>query len=77
MEIRSVLIAGGGQMGSGIAQVAAQAGCEVLLYDVDEERIQEGDPVDWQSFGWKCNERPHVGGTASGGAVSNQRQRQA
>ena len=40
-EIRSVLVAGGGQMGSGIAQVAAQAGCEVLLYDVDEERIQK------------------------------------
>lgn len=41
MEIRSVLIAGGGQMGGGIAQVAAQAGCEVLLYDVDEERIRK------------------------------------
>ncbi len=40
-EIRSILIAGGGQMGSGIAQVAAQAGCEVLLYDVDEERIRK------------------------------------
>ncbi|MFC5649309.1 3-hydroxybutyryl-CoA dehydrogenase [Paenibacillus solisilvae] len=40
-EIRSILVAGSGQMGSGIAQVAAQAGCEVQLYDVEEERIQK------------------------------------
>jgi 3-hydroxybutyryl-CoA dehydrogenase len=42
MDIRNVLVAGAGQMGSGIAQVAAQAGLEVLLYDIAEEFTQRG-----------------------------------
>ncbi|BBH22234.1 3-hydroxybutyryl-CoA dehydrogenase [Paenibacillus baekrokdamisoli] len=40
MEIGSILVVGAGQMGSGIAQVSAQAECEVLLYDLTEERVQ-------------------------------------
>ncbi len=37
MEITRVFIAGAGQMGSGIAQVALQAGYNVLLYDAQED----------------------------------------
>ncbi|HLR41309.1 MAG TPA: 3-hydroxyacyl-CoA dehydrogenase NAD-binding domain-containing protein, partial [Virgibacillus sp.] len=34
MEIKKVMVIGAGQMGSGIAQVCAQAGFEVLLNDL-------------------------------------------
>ena len=40
-EIKSVGIVGAGQMGAGIAQVSAQAGYEVRLYDVSPESIDE------------------------------------
>tara|TARA_Y100001934_G_scaffold235549_1_gene286373 strand:- start:452 stop:1306 length:855 start_codon:yes stop_codon:yes gene_type:complete len=35
-------VVGAGQMGRGIAQVAAQSGCEVTLSDADLERAQSG-----------------------------------
>ncbi len=38
-DIRTVGIVGTGQMGSGIGQVAAQAGMAVLLYDVNQEIV--------------------------------------
>jgi 3-hydroxybutyryl-CoA dehydrogenase len=41
-EIKSVGVVGAGQMGAGIAQVAAQAGYQVRLYDVTPERIAAG-----------------------------------
>jgi 3-hydroxybutyryl-CoA dehydrogenase len=41
-EIRKIGVIGAGQMGSGIAQVAAVAGLDVLLNDVSEERVQSG-----------------------------------
>lgn len=41
-EIRSVAVLGAGTMGSGIAQVAAAAGYDVLLYDVTAERVDAG-----------------------------------
>ncbi len=34
MEIKKVMVIGAGQMGSGIAQVCAQAGYEVYLHDI-------------------------------------------
>ena len=37
-----VLVVGAGQMGSGIAQTAAQAGYEVDLVDVDSARVERG-----------------------------------
>jgi 3-hydroxybutyryl-CoA dehydrogenase len=37
MAVRKIFIAGAGQMGSGIAQVALQAGCRVTLYDMADE----------------------------------------
>jgi len=39
-SVSKVGVIGAGQMGSGIAQVCAQAGIEVLLKDVAEERIK-------------------------------------
>jgi 3-hydroxybutyryl-CoA dehydrogenase len=41
MEIRSLGVVGGGQMGNGIAHVAAAAGCQVVLLDVDEALLQK------------------------------------
>jgi 3-hydroxybutyryl-CoA dehydrogenase len=42
MEIKTVGIIGAGQMGSGIAHVCALAGMDVMLNDLDEERISGG-----------------------------------
>ena len=42
MDIRTVGVVGAGQMGSGIAHVAAAAGCTVLLADVEEAGPREG-----------------------------------
>ena len=42
MAIEKVQVVGAGQMGSGIAQVMAQAGLEVHLSDVQEEIIEGG-----------------------------------
>jgi len=41
-DIRTVGVIGAGQMGAGIAQVAAQAGYEVILSDIDLPRAQKG-----------------------------------
>lgn len=42
MDVKRVLIVGAGQMGSGIAQVMAQGGIEVVLRDVAEAYVQKG-----------------------------------
>ncbi|SFE08972.1 3-hydroxybutyryl-CoA dehydrogenase [Lentibacillus persicus] len=42
MAIEKVMVVGAGQMGSGIAQVCAQSGYDVLLNDVSEEALQKG-----------------------------------
>ena len=42
VQIKSVGVIGAGQMGSGIAHVAALAGYEVLLHDVSREKIDAG-----------------------------------
>src|SRR3954454_22971281 len=42
MEIRKVGVAGLGLMGHGIAQIAAQAGYEVVAREVDDDRIAKG-----------------------------------
>jgi 3-hydroxybutyryl-CoA dehydrogenase len=42
MEIKTIFVVGAGQMGAGIAQVAAQSGFQVLLSDVSEKIIAAG-----------------------------------
>jgi 3-hydroxybutyryl-CoA dehydrogenase len=42
VEIKKVGVAGLGLMGHGIAQVAAQAGYDVVAREVDDERVQKG-----------------------------------
>jgi 3-hydroxybutyryl-CoA dehydrogenase len=42
MEIKKVMVVGAGQMGSGIAQVCAQAGYQVFLNDVKDEYLDKG-----------------------------------
>jgi 3-hydroxybutyryl-CoA dehydrogenase len=41
MEIRALGVVGGGQMGNGIAHVAAAAGCSVVLVDVEERFLEK------------------------------------
>jgi len=42
MKIERVLVIGAGTMGHGIAHVAAQAGCQAFLFDVDAAAVQTG-----------------------------------
>lgn len=42
MSIKKLLIVGAGLMGSGIAQVAAGSGIEVVLYDIKQEFVDRG-----------------------------------
>lgn len=42
MGIQKVMVIGAGQMGSGIAQVCAQAGYDVLLNDIKQEFFERG-----------------------------------
>src|SRR5215212_6361196 len=42
MEISKVGVAGAGLMGHGIAQVAAQAGYDVVVREGDDDRLQKG-----------------------------------
>ena len=41
-DIRTTGVIGAGQMGIGIAQVAAQAGYDVILSDIDLPRAEKG-----------------------------------
>ncbi len=41
MEIKKIMVIGAGQMGGGIAQVAAQAGLQVVLNDIDATFIDK------------------------------------
>jgi 3-hydroxybutyryl-CoA dehydrogenase len=42
MNVQTIMVVGAGQMGSGIAQVAAQAGFQVLLNDIKQEFVDRG-----------------------------------
>lgn len=42
MDIKKIMVIGSGQMGNGIAQVAAQAGYDVFLNDMSMEYAQKG-----------------------------------
>lgn len=42
MEIKTICVVGAGQMGAGIAQVAAEAGFKVILRDIEDKFVQKG-----------------------------------
>jgi 3-hydroxybutyryl-CoA dehydrogenase len=42
MEIKKICVLGAGLMGSGITQVAAEAGCEVTMRDIEDHFVQGG-----------------------------------
>jgi len=42
VDVKTLAVVGAGQMGAGIAQVAAQSGISVVLVDVDAELVERG-----------------------------------
>ncbi|HKL28549.1 MAG TPA: 3-hydroxyacyl-CoA dehydrogenase NAD-binding domain-containing protein, partial [Natrialbaceae archaeon] len=47
-DINTVAVLGAGNMGHGIAEVAAMAGYEVTMRDIDEDLVQSGyDDIEW------------------------------
>lgn len=52
MDIKTIGIIGAGQMGNGIAQVAAQAGLNVILRDVDQKFIDSGMERIQKNLNW-------------------------
>lgn len=42
MEIKRIGVVGAGTMGNGIAQVAAQIGCEVVMRDIEDRFVERG-----------------------------------
>jgi len=42
MEIKKVGVVGAGTMGNGIAQVAAQIGCDVVMRDIEDSFVERG-----------------------------------
>ena len=42
MEIRTLGVVGAGTMGSGIAQLAAQIGCDVVMRDIEDAFVERG-----------------------------------
>jgi len=42
MEIKKIGVVGAGVMGSGIAQVAAQIGCDVVIRDIEDSFVERG-----------------------------------
>ena len=47
MDIKKIGVVGAGAMGSGIAQLAAQSGCNVVMQDVTDEFVKKGlDSID-------------------------------
>ena len=51
MDIAKVGVVGAGQMGSGIAEVCALAGCDVYLLDVSQERLDSARSAITESIG--------------------------
>lgn len=45
MNVEKIMVVGAGQMGSGIAQVCAQAGYTVILNDIEEQYVDRGQSV--------------------------------
>ena len=50
-EVKCIGVVGAGQMGSGIAQVAASCGLEVVMYDINDEFVERGFKTIEKSLG--------------------------
>ncbi len=68
MDIGRIGVIGAGQMGSGIAQVCALAGLDVLMHDVSEAKTQAGVDAVNASFG-KLADKHHVTTEAAAAAL--------
>lgn len=42
MEVKKIMVIGAGQMGAGIAQVAAKSGYDVIMRDIKDEFVEKG-----------------------------------
>ncbi len=42
MDFKTIGVVGAGQMGNGIAQVAAQAGYQVIMRDIEDRFVENG-----------------------------------
>ena len=42
MEIKKIGVVGAGTMGNGIAQLAAQIGCQVVMRDIEQRFVDKG-----------------------------------
>lgn len=57
MEVKSVLVAGAGLMGGGIAQVCAQAGIDVFLFDASAAQVEKAQ----KNIGWSVGKLAEKG----------------
>ena len=71
MTISKVFVVGSGLMGSGISQVCAQAGLDVLLYDIDEEALERAV----KNMAWSLNKFFEKGKITEDGATVMKRVR--
>ena len=71
MTINKIFVVGSGLMGSGISQVCAQAGLDVLLYDIDEEALERAV----KNMAWSLNKFFEKGKITEDGATVMKRVR--
>jgi 3-hydroxybutyryl-CoA dehydrogenase len=57
MPDKRIAVLGAGTMGAGIAQLAAQSGYEVLLYDIQDDFVQRGLGSIESSWGKRVSQR--------------------
>jgi enoyl-CoA hydratase/3-hydroxyacyl-CoA dehydrogenase len=69
-EIETITVLGAGTMGHGIAEVAALAGYEVRLRDINEELVEDGyDQIEWSLE--KLAEKDRISDEARDAAIEN------
>ncbi|MFO8165165.1 MAG: 3-hydroxyacyl-CoA dehydrogenase family protein [Thermodesulfobacteriota bacterium] len=69
MEIQKIGVVGAGAMGNGIAQIAAQIGCDVVMRDI-EMRFVEGGMNNIQRFLSKSVEKGKIDANEKGAVIS-------
>ena len=60
MAIQNIAVLGAGQMGNGITQVAAAAGYNVTMIDIQQEYVDKGLATIERSLGKLGSKRTHV-----------------